>query len=349
MEFNATEHQHIRYNPLRGDWVLISPHRLQRPWSGKVDSLQEELLENDPKNPLSPGATRPNGAVNPHYESTYVFNNDFPALLQEVPEPDVDSGDPLFKIAGAKGSCRVLCFHPKSNITIPLMTVQEIKRIIDKWCEELQELGKHFTWVQIFENKGDQMGCSNPHPHCQIWSSSFLPNEPKLKDSNQKAYWQKYKSVMLLDYINRELERKERLVEFNDSWVCLVPYWAIWPFETMLLPRRHILRLTDLTEDERISLADIMKKLTIRYDNLFCTSFPYSMGWHGAPTGSLTSEDNSHWQLHAIYYPPLLRSATIRKFMVGYEMLAQPQRDLTAEQAADRLRSVSLTHYKFQS
>lgn len=346
MAFQPTEHQHVRFNPLRGDWILVSPHRMKRPWAGQVEKpVGEDIPAHDPKNPLCPGVVRPNGEVNPNYESTFVFTNDFPAMLEEVPAPQ-ESNDPLFQSAPARGTCRVMCFHPKSNLTLPLMTCQEIKTVIDEWIKQMLDLGKKYTWVQIFENKGAVMGCSNPHPHCQIWASSFMPNEPKLKDTNQKDYFAKYGRPMLMDYVNRELEKKERLVVTNDDWVVVVPYWAVWPYETMVLPRRHVSRMTDLTETEKTSLADIVKKLTTKYDNLFECSFPYSMGWHGAPTGPCLQDDVQHWVFHGSYYPPLLRSATVKKFMVGYEMLAQAQRDLTAEQAADKLRALPEVHYK---
>lgn len=346
MAFQPTEHQHVRFNPLRGDWILVSPHRMRRPWAGQVEKpVGEDIPAHDPKNPLCPGVVRPNGEVNPNYESTFVFTNDFPAMLEEVPAPQ-ESNDPLFQSAPARGTCRVMCFHPKSNLTLPLLTCQEIKTVIDEWIKQMLDLGKKYTWVQIFENKGAVMGCSNPHPHCQIWASSFMPNEPKLKDTNQKDYFAKYGRPMLLDYVNKELEKKERLVVTNDDWVVVVPYWAVWPYETMVLPRRHVSRMTDLTETEKTSLADIIKRLTTKYDNLFECSFPYSMGWHGAPTGPCLQDDVQHWVFHGCYYPPLLRSATVKKFMVGYEMLAQAQRDLTAEQAAEKLRVLPEVHYK---
>ncbi|XP_023327661.1 galactose-1-phosphate uridylyltransferase [Eurytemora carolleeae] len=348
MSFNATDHQHIRWNPLKGDWVLVSPHRMKRPWTGQVEKLNEQdRPEFDPKNPLCPGVTRPNGDVNPQYTSTFIFNNDFPALLEEVPEPP-PSDNPLFRSAAAKGTCKVMCFSPKSNVTIPIMSIEEMRQVINTWVEELQELGKKFKWVQIFENKGEAMGCSNPHPHCQIWASSFLPNEAAAKDRNMMNYKITMGTNLLLDYAKQEEEKNERIVVSNNDWLALVPYWAVWPYETMIIPRtRHILRMTDLTDDEKTSLADIMKKLTTKYDNLFECSFPYSMGFHGAPTGpGCEGEDFDHWQFHAIYFPPLLRSATVKKHMVGYEMLANCQRDLTAEQAAERLRSLPDTHYK---
>jgi len=348
MAFEATEHQHLRHNPLKGEWVLVSPHRMKRPWAGQKEKLEEaERPEFDPTNPLCPGVKRPSGQVNPNYESTFVFDNDFPALLEDVPEPD-DDQDPLFLSAGARGKCKVMCFSPKSNVTIPLMSVEEIKLVVDTWVNEIQNLGSQFKWVQVFENKGAVMGCSNPHPHCQIWASSFLPNEVTIKDLKMKEYKQKYGKNLLLEYAKREERKQERIVVSNDDWMAVVPYWAVWPYETMIIPRKRvILRMTDLTEPEKLSLADIMKQLTIRYDNLFECSFPYSMGFHGAPTGAdQDAHDYGYWQFHALYYPPLLRSSTVKKFMVGYEMLANCQRDLTAEQAADKLRNLSDVHYK---
>nr|XP_008116072.1 PREDICTED: galactose-1-phosphate uridylyltransferase isoform X1 [Anolis carolinensis] len=374
-KFHPSEHQHLRYNPLRDDWVLVSAHRMRRPWQGQVEEpTQDDVPRHDPANPLCPGAQRANGKVNPDYESTFVFDNDFPALQPDAPEPDAD-GHPLLRAASARGVCKVMCFHPWSDLTLPLMSLAEIRNVVDKWTEIAVELGASYSWVQIFENKGAMMGCSNPHPHCQIWASNFLPNEATLEDRTQKQYLAKHGVPMLLDYAQLEAERKvmsagvqkerglesqcshslfcwgllqERIVVENTDWLVVVPYWATWPFQTLLLPRRHISRLQDLQESERDSLASIMKRLLSKYDNLFQISFPYSMGWHGAPTGSYLDADCSHWQLHAHYYPPLLRSASVRKFMVGYEMLAQAQRDLTPEQAAERLRNVPEEHYRLK-
>jgi len=225
------------------------------------------------------------------------------------------------------------------------MKIEEIMAVINRWIEESVELGKKYTWVQIFENKGAVMGCSNPHPHCQIWASSFLPNEPRVKDYHQREYFKTHGRPLLLDYVEREIAKKERVVVQNNSWVVVVPWWAIWPYETLLLPKRHVKRFEDVTEQEKLDLADIMKRLTTKYDNLFQVPFPYSMGWHGAPTGESLKENMDYWVFHGIYYPPLLRSATIRKFMVGYELLAQSQRDLTPEQAAEKLRNLPEVHY----
>uniref|UniRef100_A0A0K8RJJ8 Galactose-1-phosphate uridylyltransferase n=1 Tax=Ixodes ricinus TaxID=34613 RepID=A0A0K8RJJ8_IXORI len=346
MTFVAKEHPHIRYNPLKDEWVLVSPQRTLRPWSGKTEKAVERPMPAfDPENPLCPGVRRASGEVNPEYKSTFTFKNDFPALLEDAPGPKSD-GDELFRMAEAKGTCRVMCFHPCSNVTLPLMAHEEVETVIDEWASQTAELGKKYTWVQVFENKGDIMGCSNPHPHCQIWASSFLPNEPRIKDRTQRAYYEKHGRPLLVDYISKELVKRERIVIETKYWVAVVPFWAVWPYETMLVPKRHVTRLFDLDAAERSDLADAMKLLLTKYDNLFQVSFPYSMGWHGAPTGKFDNEDMAHWQLHAIYLPPLLRSAAVKKFMVGYEMLAQPQRDLTPEQAAATLREQPDIHYK---
>ncbi|XP_039265907.2 galactose-1-phosphate uridylyltransferase-like [Styela clava] len=344
--FNPNDHQHIRYNPLKDEWVLVSPHRLKRPWTGQVEKpVLDEIPEYDPKNPLCPGNIRSNGKQNPKYSGTYVFDNDFPALQPEVFSTE-ENNDPLFKMSPVSGECKVMCFHPHSNVTLPEMSNNDVIEVINKWVDLSKELGEKYTWVQVFENKGSVMGCSNPHPHCQIWASSFLPNEAAIEDKTQKNYYCKHGNQMLVEYARRESESKERIISENEHWVAIVPYWATWPYQAMLIPKRHVLRLPDLTDEERSSLAEVMKSLLTKYDNLFETSFPYSMGWHGAPTGLEMDKDNSHWQLHAHYYPPLLRSATVRKFMVGYEMLAQPQRDITAELAAKKLRELPEEHYK---
>ncbi|KAM7362201.1 galactose-1-phosphate uridylyltransferase [Cochliomyia hominivorax] len=346
MSFKPTEHQHRRLNPLNGQWILVCPHRMLRPWSGQQELPQKNnLLEFDPSNPLCPGVTRPNGFTNPLYKDTFVFTNDFPALLEDVPSPPI-SDDPLFQAEGARGTCRVMCFHPKSNLTIPLMSLSSIENVIREWIKEYNKLSHKYTWVQIFENKGSAMGCSNPHPHCQIWACSFLPSEPQIKNDYLQKYFDIYKRPLLDDYVVKELEKKERIVIKNSDWVVLVPYWATWPFETMIISRNRNKRINDLTIDQQKNLAIVIKQLTTKYDNLFKCSFPYTMGFHGAPTGDMSTNDDSHWTLHAIYYPPLLRSATVRKFMVGFELLCQSQRDLTPEQAAQRLMELDGgTHY----
>jgi len=361
MKFDSKEHPHRRYNPLTGEYIFISPHRTKRPWQGQVEkSIPDQRPAHDPKCYLCPGNQRAGEASNPQYEHTFVFTNDFAALLPDVPQ-DHQTDNPLFQVNPVRGTSRVICFSPRHDITLPEMDVKDIYRVVDVWSEQTADLGKHYKWVQVFENKGAMMGCSNPHPHGQVWALDALPNEPAKEDHNQRQYFQKYARPLLLDYVEAELGNRTRMIEQNDYWVCVVPYWAIWPFEMLLLPREHVLRLPDLNSNQRESLADILKLVLIRYDNLFQTSFPYSMGWHGAPFETLQVSNSkrssgdihqnpgrsyAHWQLHAHFYPPLLRSATVKKFMVGYEMLAEAQRDITAEQAADRLRSVPVVHYK---
>ncbi len=342
MNLTTNSHPHRRRNPLTGEWILVSPHRTQRPWQGKVESLPgSSRPEYDPTCYLCPGNQRAGEAHNPQYTSTFVFNNDFAALLPGNGDSPVES-HPLFKADPVRGVCRVICFSPRHDLTLPRMSLADIQKVIAVWTEQIIDLGRTWRWVQIFENKGDVMGCSNPHPHGQVWASNMLPNEPSKEEHNLKEYFNRYGKNLLGEYCGIESSGGERVVVENEDWLAVVPYWALWPFETLLLPKRYVLRLPDLTGAERASLASILKRLLTRYDNLFETSFPYSMGWHGAPT---MEGDFSHWQLHAHFYPPLLRSATVKKFMVGYEMLAEPQRDLTAETAAERLRAVSEKHY----
>ncbi len=332
------DYPHRRFNQLTGEWVLVSPHRTKRPWQGKEEqSATLNSVEYDPKCYLCPGNERAGGKINPKYSETFVFTNDFAALLPDS-QLDNDNNDKLFRSEGIQGTSRVICFSPNHSLTIPRMEINDIKRIIDIWGDQIQELGEKYQWVQIFENKGAIMGCSNPHPHGQIWAGTSLPNEPYKEDLNQEKYFNNYNSVLLVDYLKKEIEKQERVVIENDDWVVLVPYWAVWPFETLLLPKRHIKRINDLLEEEKVSLAEILKRFLTKYDNLFNVSFPYTMGWHGAP---FNNKDNEHWQLHAHFYPPLLRSAEVKKFMVGYEMLAEAQRDITAEQAAERLKNIS--------
>ena len=342
MESHAFDHPHRRFNALTGDWILVSPHRTKRPWLGKHEPpAVDQRPAHDPKCLLCAGNLRQNGDRNPDYTSTFVFENDFPAILPERGPEIVQSG--LLQSAPAAGTCRVICFSPRHDLTLPELAVTDIRKIVDTWAEQILELGQKYRWVQVFENKGDVMGCSNPHPHGQIWAGDFVPNEPAKEDARQLAHFEQTGSPLLIDYLATELELGARVVVQNDHWAALVPYWATWPYETLLLPKRHVARLPDLTGVERESLADILKRFLTRYDNLFEVAFPYSMGWHGAPSAGPAAP---HWQLHAHFFPPLLRSATVKKFMVGYEMLAEAQRDLTPEQAAEKLRSLPEVHFK---
>jgi len=337
---------HRRYNPLTGEWLLVSPHRSKRPWQGKVEVPPADARPAyDPACYLCPGNLRASGERNPHYTGTYVFTNDFAALLPDAP-PAPETGHPLLQMETQRGTCRVLCFSPRHDLTLAEMPISGIREVVDAWTEQAAELGERWRWVQIFENRGAMMGASNPHPHGQIWAGDILPMEHVKEDRAQGRYFRQHSSPLLLDYLDLELDRRERIVVENDHWLVVVPFWAVWPFETLLLPKRHVLRLPELDNAQRDALAAILKRLLVRYDNLFETSFPYSMGWHAAPTGPALTEDMNHWQLHAHFYPPLLRSATVRKFMVGFEMLGEPQRDITAEQAAARLRELSEVHYK---
>lgn len=337
-----TDAPHRRFNPLKREWVLVSPHRNQRPWQGQTEAATvTDHPAHDPTCYLCAGNTRNSGAVNPDYKGAYVFDNDFPALITDTGVGQSD--DPLFRAENVRGTARVMCFSDRHDLTLPELPVPAIRKVVDCWADQVTELGRDWDWVAVFENKGAVMGCSQPHPHGQIWASDFIPNEVTTEDRNQADWLARTGRNLLVDYAAAESGKGERIVAENEHWVAVVPWWAVWPFETLVLPRAHILRLPDLSDVQRDALADLLKRLTTAYDNLFQTEFPYSMGWHGAP---LTGGDHSHWQLHAHFYPPLLRSATVRKFMVGYEMLAETQRDLTAESAAERLRAQPKEHYK---
>ncbi|GHB43692.1 galactose-1-phosphate uridylyltransferase [Pseudovibrio japonicus] len=333
---------HRRFNALTGEWVLVSPQRGQRPWKGAVEQPpQSEVPKHDEGCYLCAGNTRINGVTNPDYCGPYVFPNDFPALL---PDGDLESfpSDELLRAEAVNGEARVICYSERHDLSMPRLSKSSIRQVVDCWKTQYDELSKKYEWVAIFENKGAAMGCSNPHPHGQIWASDSVPTTVSLEDKHQKEYLVKTGRNLLDDYAQRELKSGERVVFSTEHWLCVVPFWATWPFETLLLPLTHTARLSDLSPEQSEDLAGALQRLTVQYDNLFETEFPYSMGWHGAPCHQ---EDTSHWRLHAHFYPPLLRSATVKKFMVGYELLADAQRDITPEIAAERLRDQSKVHY----
>ena len=328
-------HPHRRYNPLTGSYVLVSPQRAARPWQGRIEPLPAQSSPiYDPSCYLCPGNIRSNNAQNPDYSDIFIFQNDFPALLQDTAGED-DFNHPLFRASPARGENRVICFSSRHDLTLAQMDWQAIKKVIKAWIQQYVELGKKYRWVQVFQNHGEMMGASNHHPHGQIWAIDALPNEISAEDTHQLDYFQTYGSPLLQDYLHSELGYEERLIIENRHWIVVVPFWAVWPFETLVLPRRAIHQMQELEEDEIDDLAETLKLVLVTYNRLFDTSFPYSMGWHCAP---FEEEDRAHWILHAHFYPPLLRSASVRKFMVGYELLAEAQRDLTPEQAAAKLR-----------
>ncbi len=335
---------HRRYNPLRREWVLVSPHRTQRPWQGEVNQASGfSDLHYDPQCYLCPGNTRAGGHTNPSYESVFIFDNDYAALLPDSPAPGA-TASPLLRAEAERGRCRVVCFHPDHSLTLALMSPAEIEGVVDAWTAQYNELCAlpQTGYVQIFENRGAMMGASNPHPHCQIWATEHVPDEPAKETEAMLAYRSEHGSCLLCDYQKTEAGQGTRVVAENDEFLVVVPWWAVWPFETLVIARQHLRSLADFTQSQRAALADILKQTTVRYDNLFETSFPYTMGFHQAPC---KGGDHEEWHFHAHYYPPLLRSATVRKFMVGFEMLGMPQRDITPESAAERLRAVSDTHF----
>ncbi len=337
------EGPHRRWNPLSREWVIVSPHRTQRPWQGQTEeTATAPALQYDPDCYLCPGNMRAGGHRTPVYGGTFVFDNDFAALKSDVPPADFDLDDAgLLHATTERGVCRVLCFDPRHDLTLATMDAPAIRRVVDVWAsQELELYGREdIAYVQIFENRGAMMGASNPHPHCQIWATEHIPNAPAAELSAQSAYLAERGRSLLMDYLELELKQQERIVAENDSWVALVPFWAVWPFETLLLPRGATRTLNDLKISQREGLAQILKTVTAGYNRVFNAPFPYSMGFHTVPSDG---KEHPEWQLHAHFYPPLLRSATIRKFMVGFELLGSPQRDITPESAADTLRRVML-------
>jgi UDPglucose--hexose-1-phosphate uridylyltransferase len=333
------ESPHRRWNPLKREWVLVSPHRTQRPWQGQTEETSAPpTLQYDPSCYLCPGNTRAGGHETPKYTGTFAFENDFAALKPDVVAAEVDPGSAgLLRAATERGVCRVLCFDPRHDLTLATMELASIRHVVDMWTEQAEELGSRpeIAYVQIFENRGAMMGASNPHPHGQIWATEHIPNEPALELAAQQAYLAEHGTALLSAYLAMELEQRERIVAENESWVALVPFWAVWPFEVMLLPKRAAASLAVLSDAERDGLAAMLQTVTSGYNRVFDTPFPYSMGLHGAPSDGA---EHPEWVLHAHFYPPLLRSATVRKFMVGFELLGSPQRDITPEGAAATLR-----------
>jgi len=344
---NFEDNPHRRLNQLTGEWVLVSPHRTKRPWQGQQEKPDMATLPaHDEGCYLCPGNERAGGMVNPDYSDTFVFTNDFAALLPDMPDgyaPET-SQESLLVAEPETGVCRVICYSPRHDLTLARLGVDQAHKVVNLWCDEFRELSSRddIGYVQIFENRGAVMGCSNPHPHGQIWATRNVPMYPVAEDKRQAAHLEEHGSCLLCRYLETERASDERIIFENDSFVALVPFWAAWPFEAMILPKVHMGSILEMSDGHRIDLADAMVRLNVRYDNLFQTSFPYSMGIHQVPSDG---GGHPHWHFHIHYYPPLLRSRSVKKFMVGYEMMAMPQRDLTAEAAALRIREQSEIHY----
>lgn len=343
--FEPTLHPHRRYNPLLDEWILVSPHRAKRPWQGQNEHLEtSEDLAHDPTCYLCPGNTRSNQILNPKYKSCFVFENDFPALMHEEVLFQ-GQNDHLFQLQPERGINKVICFSPKHHLTLPQMSVSEIKNVVDTWQNEYNTLGAldYINYVQIFENKGSVMGCSNPHPHGQIWAQNSVPSIVQKTQKQLENYFEKHQRTLLEDYVRKELLLQERIIFENNHFVLLVPFWATWPFETMIISKKAYQNIGQFDDNQKNAFAEMIQNITIKYDNIFETSFPYSAGIHQSPTDG---KNHEAWHFHMHFYPPLLRSSSIKKFMVGYEMLAESQRDMTPEQSAERIKSQSLIHYK---
>ena len=342
--FDLGEYSHRRFDPLKREWILVSPHRTKRPWQGQQEEPNTKIPPTyDPECYLCPTNERAGGNKNPDYKHTFVFDNDFAALQTDVPAGKINSGS-LIVAESERGICRVLCFSPDHSLTLARMKTDDIKIVVDEWADQYQDLGGRdfISYVQIFENRGEMMGASNPHPHCQIWATQSLPNDPTKEINSQREYSDKHGICLLCDYLKLEREQAQRIVFENESFMVLVPFWAVWPFEVMIISKEHRLSIDEFSDAERTAFADALRRLTTRYDNLFQAPFPYSTGFHQRPTDG---GDYPFVHFHAHFYPPLLRSATVRKFMVGFELLGTPQRDITAESAAERLRALSEVHY----